>query len=148
MFLFSSITSLDEKVIEDDNAEYQLCPIIKEKNEYDDDYIDHFAFLLNTLHNMSLFIDNSTNIAIPIAMELCKHHPYYLFGEAIWRIGALLCVLFGMPGHIIIVTVMLNPRNRRQPVCLYFTTIAIFEFIYLISMSKKSIFEAIFSIFT
>jgi len=86
---------------------------------------------------MSLSIDNSTNIATSIAMELCKYHPYYSLGDTIWRFGALLCVLLGMPGHIIVVTIMLNPRNRRQPVCLYFTTIAIFEFIYLISMWKK-----------
>jgi hypothetical protein len=83
---------------------------------------------------MSLPIDNSTSIATPFAIELCKYHPYYLLGETIWRIGALLCVLVGMPGHVIVVTIMLNPRNRRQPVCLYFATIAIFEFIYLISM--------------
>ena len=86
---------------------------------------------------MSLSIDNSTNITTPIAMELCKHHPYYLLGETIWRIGALVCVLLGTPGHIIVVTVMLNPRNRKQPICLYFTTIAIFEFIFLISMYKN-----------
>jgi len=86
---------------------------------------------------MLLSIDNSTHIATPIAMELCKNHPYYLIGETIWRIGALLCVLLGMPGHVIVVTVMLNSRSRRQPICLYFATIAIFEFIYLISMCKK-----------
>jgi hypothetical protein len=85
---------------------------------------------------MSLFIVNLTDIATPNAIELCKYHPYYLLGEIIWRIGALLCVLLGMPGHIFVVTIMLNPRNRRQPVCLYFATIAIFEFIYLISMCK------------
>ncbi|CAF3324674.1 unnamed protein product [Rotaria sp. Silwood1] len=81
---------------------------------------------------MSLSIENSSNIETSIAIELCKYHPYYLVGETIWRIGALLCVLLGMPGHIIVVIIMLNARNRRQPVCLYFATIAIFEFIYLI----------------
>ena len=83
---------------------------------------------------MSLSIDNSTSLATPFAIDLCKHHPYYLLGETIWRFGALLCVVLGMPSHIIIVTIMLSPRNRRQPVCLYFATIAIFEFIFLISI--------------
>jgi len=87
---------------------------------------------------MSLSIYNSTNIASPIAMELCKYNPYYLVGETIWRFGALLCVLLGMPGHIIIIIVMLNRKHRRQPICLYFTTIAIFEFIYLISMCESN----------
>lgn len=87
---------------------------------------------------MSLPMNNSNSIIAPLAIELCKEHPYYLFGETIWRIGALLCVLIGMPGHIIVVTIMLSPRNRRQPVCLYFATIAIFEFIFLISMFKKN----------
>ena len=74
--------------------------------------------------------DNST---MPIAMELCKNHPYYLLGETIWRFGALICVILSMPSHLIVVTIMLNPRNRKQPICLYFTTIAFFEFIYLTS---------------
>ena len=82
---------------------------------------------------MSLSIDNITSMVTPFAIDLCKHHPYYLIGETIWRFGALLCVLLGMPSHIIIVMIMFNARNRRQPVCLYFATIAIFEFIYLIS---------------
>jgi len=94
---------------------------------------------------MSLFIDNSTNIATPIAMELCKYHPYYLLGETIWRFGALLCVLLGMPGHIIIIIVMLNRKHRRQPICLYFTTIAIFEFIYLISMYESNYYSLVFT---
>ena len=81
--------------------------------------------------------DNLTNIATPMAMQVCKHHPYYLLGETIWRIGALICVVLGMPGHVVVVTIMLNKRNRKQPVCLYFATIAIFEFIYLISMCKN-----------
>ena len=134
------IASTDGKVIEDDDTEYYLYSIIEQnkkiKNEHHVDYIDHsivFFCFYNTLHNMSLTIDNSTDIITPIAMELCKHHPYYLFGESIWRIGALICVVLGMPGHIIVVTIMLNQRNRKQPVCLYFITIAIFEFIYLIS---------------
>ncbi|CAF1028068.1 unnamed protein product [Rotaria sordida] len=81
---------------------------------------------------MPLSIENSSNIETSIAIELCQYHPYYLLGETIWRIGALLCVLLGMPGHVIVVIIMLNSRNRRQPVCLYFATIAIFEFVYLI----------------
>jgi hypothetical protein len=82
---------------------------------------------------MSLSLENSTNLVTSIGIELCKSHPYYLLGETIWRIGAFICVLLGMPGHMIIIAIMLSRRHRRQPVCLYFTTIAIFEFIYLIS---------------
>jgi len=86
---------------------------------------------------MLLSIDNSTVLVTPMAMELCKYHPYYLLGETIWRIGALLCVLVGIPGDVIVVTIMLNSRNRKQPVSLYFATIAIFEFICLISMCNR-----------
>lgn len=84
-------------------------------------------------------MENSTRLAIPIAIEFCKHHPYYLLGDMIWRVGALLCVVLGMPGHILVVIIMLNSRNRRQPICLYFATIAVCEFIYLISMSMPSV---------
>lgn len=90
---------------------------------------------------MTSSIYNSSDIAVSIAVELCKYHPYYLLADTIWRIGALLCVLIGMPGHIIVVIIMLNKRNRKQPVCLYFATIALFEFIYLISrFHRKQIF--------
>lgn len=85
---------------------------------------------------MSLPADNSTDLVTLLTIQLCKHHPHYLLAATIWRIGAFLCVLMGMPGHIIVVTIMLNSRNRKHPVCLYFATIAIFEFIYLISTCK------------
>ena len=82
---------------------------------------------------MPLSIDNVTRLAMPLAIEQCRDHPYYAFGDTLWRIGTLLCIIVGMPGHILVVTIMLNPRNRRQPVCLYFATIAVFEFAYLSS---------------
>lgn len=87
---------------------------------------------------MSSSFDNITDLATPMAVELCRTHPYYLFGAILWRIGALICVLFGVPSHLIIITVMLNARNRKQPVCLYFTTISIFELIYLTSKWRGS----------
>ena len=92
---------------------------------------------------MSLSFDNLTNLTAPMAMDLCKSHPYFIFGEIIWRIGALICVLLGMPSHAIIIAVMLNFKNRRQPICLYFTTISIFESIYLISKQSEKRFWSI-----
>ncbi|UJR33475.1 hypothetical protein I4U23_020920 [Adineta vaga] len=77
-------------------------------------------------------MNNLTDSIIPMAIEICKYHPYYLLGETIWRIGALICVLLGIPGHIIVIAIMFNARNRRQPICLYFATMAIFEIIFLI----------------
>lgn len=94
---------------------------------------DRSALLLSFLRIMSVSVDNTTRLTMPLAIELCKHHPYYAVGDTIWRIGTLLCILLGMPGHILVVTIMLNARNRRQPVCLYFATIAVFEFAYLSS---------------
>ena len=87
---------------------------------------------------MSLSLDNLTNLTTPMAMDLCKSHPYFLLGEIIWRIGALICVLLGMPSHVVIIAVMLNFKNRRKPICLYFTTISIFESIYLTSKLRES----------
>jgi hypothetical protein len=79
-------------------------------------------------------MENFTRLAIPVGIDLCASHPYFFLGDLIWRIGMLLCVLLGMPGHLLVIVIMLNPKNRRQPVCLYFATIAVCEFIYLISM--------------
>ncbi|CAF0728038.1 unnamed protein product [Adineta ricciae] len=76
-------------------------------------------------------MNNFTESLTPMAVELCKNHPYYLLGETIWRFGALICVLLGMPGHVLVIIIMLSARNRRQPVCLYFATMAIFEIIFL-----------------
>ena len=88
---------------------------------------------------MPFSVDNATRLAMPLAIELCKDHPYYAFGDTLWRIGTLLCIVLGMPGHILVVTIMLNPRNRRQPVCLYFATIAVFEFAYLSSRFSRNL---------
>lgn len=98
-----------------------------------------FLFVLdfrssNCVLMTSVLMENFTAFVSPMAIDLCKDHPYYLLGDLIWRIGALLCVLLGMPGHVLIVLIMLSPKNRRQPICLYFATIAVCEFIYLISM--------------
>lgn len=51
----------------------------------------------------------------------------------VWQIGALLFPILGIPGHVIIIIIMIKfPKRRSQPTSLYFILIAIVETIYLL----------------
>src|SRR5271163_2059147 len=53
----------------------------------------------------------------------------------VWQIGALVFSILGIPGHLIIIIIMLNSHRRRsQPMSLYFISISITESIYLLFM--------------
>lgn len=51
----------------------------------------------------------------------------------VWRIGAFVFPIIGIPGHLIMIIVMFNSNRRRsQPISLYFISISITESIYLL----------------
>lgn len=55
-----------------------------------------------------------------------------------WRVSVLICVLFGVPGHLFHILITLNPKNRKEATSLYFTAIAICELIYLFGLYKSN----------
>ena len=60
-------------------------------------------------------------------------HAVYI-STIIWRSCALLCTIIGIPGHIFHFLIMLNKTNRKEPISLYFISIAICEFIFSLGL--------------
>ncbi|CAF1440396.1 unnamed protein product [Didymodactylos carnosus] len=58
-------------------------------------------------------------------------HSYFAIDLLLWKILSLLLPIFGIPGNVLIIIIMLNKFNRKHPISLYFATIALFEIIYL-----------------
>ncbi|CAF0852755.1 unnamed protein product [Didymodactylos carnosus] len=66
--------------------------------------------------------------------HLCAEHSYFITDILLWKVFSILLPVLGIPGNVLIIIIMLNRSNRKHPISLYFTAIAMFEIIYLIGL--------------
>ncbi len=72
---------------------------------------------------------NNTTTEIYSNLDNAVHISYIA-----WRLCGFLCTLFGIPGHIFHILITTNTVNRKVPLSLYFTAIAICELIFLVGL--------------
>ncbi|UJR08236.1 hypothetical protein I4U23_012509 [Adineta vaga] len=77
-------------------------------------------------------MNNTTSSICP---SILNYNSAIHISYIIWRICGLLCILFGIPGHVFSIIITTNKVYRKQPVSLYFIAIAICELIFLFGVS-------------
>ncbi len=77
----------------------------------------------NTRTEIYQSLDNAMHISY-IALQTC----------------GFLCTFFGLPGHLFQILIFTNKTNRKESKPLYFTAIAICEFIFLLGLYKFDYF--------
>ncbi|CAF1047661.1 unnamed protein product [Adineta steineri] len=74
---------------------------------------------------------NST--ALEICPSILHYHNAVHISYIVWRSCGLLCIIFGIPGHLFSIIILSNKKNRKEPTSLYFLAIACCELIFLLA---------------
>ncbi|CAF1022064.1 unnamed protein product [Rotaria sordida] len=74
------------------------------------------------------------NTSIEICTNILNYNNTLHISYIVWHTCGLLCTIFGIPGHLFQILIMLNKTNRKQSISLYFLAIAIFELIFLVGI--------------
>jgi len=71
------------------------------------------------------------NTTIEICRTTLNYNNAVHISYIIWRVCGLVFTMFGIPGHLFMILIMLNKVNRKQPTSLYYIAIAISELLFL-----------------
>ncbi|CAF1306233.1 unnamed protein product [Adineta steineri] len=75
------------------------------------------------------------NTALEICPSILHYHNAVHISYIVWRSCGLLCIIFGIPGHLFSIIILSNKNNRKEPTSLYFLAIACCELIFLLGIS-------------
>jgi hypothetical protein len=59
--------------------------------------------------------------------------------KIVWHLCGFIGMIFGVPGHIFLIIILLNKTHRKEPTSLYFIAIAICELICLMGLYSHSL---------
>ncbi|CAF1169508.1 unnamed protein product [Rotaria sordida] len=74
------------------------------------------------------------NTSIEICSNILNYNTTLHISYIVWHTCGLLCTMFGIPGHLFQILIMLNKTNRKESTSLYVIAIAIFELIFLVDI--------------
>jgi hypothetical protein len=80
-----------------------------------------------------MMLNNTMNITSTICFFDSNSETAFLISKVILYASGLLCVVFGLPGHLFQGLIMLNKSNRKEFTSFYLVAIAVCEFFYLAS---------------
>ncbi|CAF1028039.1 unnamed protein product [Rotaria sordida] len=81
------------------------------------------------------------NTSIEICSNILNYNTTLHISYIVWHTCGLLCTMFGIPGHLFQILIMLNKTNRKQSISLYVIAIAIFELIFLVDLTATQIHD-------
>ena len=76
----------------------------------------------------------ANNTSTTICPNMANYDTVLYVTMTIWHSFALLCTLFGVPGHAFQILIMFNRKNRKEPTSLYYVAIALCETIFLLGL--------------
>lgn len=90
------------------------------------------------MYSLELFIDKIMMDSNNTTMGFCGDRFYYdrsiSIPNIIWSVSGFICLIIGIPSHILHITVLLIATNRKETFSVYYIAIATCELVFLLGL--------------